>query len=98
MRSVLQSGLAIADRGAELYDKLAGFVADLEQVGAALDRAKASHAQALGKLHTGKGNVLRQAELLRDLGVKPKKQLPAALVGAAEIEARDDASNAVDEV
>jgi DNA recombination protein RmuC len=72
---------AIADRGAELYDKLAGFVGDLEQAGVAIDRAKAAHAQALAKLHTGKGNVLRQAELLRDLGVKPKKQLPVALVG-----------------
>jgi DNA recombination protein RmuC len=82
---------AIADRGAELYDKLAGFVGDLEQAGVALDRAKAAHAQALAKLHTGKGNVLRQAELLRDLGVKPKKQLPAALDGAAADEVDGEA-------
>jgi DNA recombination protein RmuC len=74
---------AIADRGAELYDKLTGFVADLEQAGAALERAQSAHAHALTKLHTGKGNVIRQAELLRELGVKPKKQLPAALVDVA---------------
>jgi DNA recombination protein RmuC len=83
---------AIADRGAELYDKLAGFVADLEQVGTSLDRAKTAHAQAVSKLHVGKGNVLRQAEMLRELGVKPKKQLPAALVGAPEADGTEDAA------
>ncbi len=30
----------------------------------------------LQKMSTGKGNLVRQAELLKDLGVKPKKSLP----------------------
>lgn len=73
----------IAERGAQLYDKLAGFVQDLEAVGTKLDAARDSHAAALAKLATGRGNVIRQAELLRELGVKPSKALPKGLVEAA---------------
>ncbi len=74
----------IADRGAELYDKLVGFVADLEAVGASIDKAKGSYALAFSKLRTGKGNAIRQAEMLRQLGVKPKKHLPPSVIVEAE--------------
>jgi DNA recombination protein RmuC len=70
----------IVNRGAELYDKLVGFVDDLKDVGARLEQAKASYGAALSKFSTGKGNVIRQAEMLKDMGVKPKKNLPAELV------------------
>ncbi len=66
----------IVNRGAELYDKLVGFVDDLKSVGDRLEQAKTSYGLALGKLSTGKGNVIRQAEMLKSLGVKPKKYLP----------------------
>ncbi len=70
----------IARRGAELYDKLAAFVADLQEVGRHLARAQGAHEEAVKKLSTGRGNVLRQAERLRELGVKPDKALPAELL------------------
>ena len=70
----------IAQRGAELYDKFAGFVADLRQVGAKLDDARNAYSSAEKKLVEGKGNVLRQAEMLKELGVKPRKDLPADLL------------------
>lgn len=73
----------IVNRGAELYDKLTGFVDDLKSVGDRLDQAKTSYGQALNKLSTGKGNVIRQAEMLKELGVKPKKSLPTDLVEAS---------------
>jgi DNA recombination protein RmuC len=77
----------IVNRGAELYDKLVGFVDDLKSVGDRLEQAKSSYGQALSKLSTGKGNVIRQAEMLKGLGVKSKKALPAELVdGSAEDE------------
>jgi DNA recombination protein RmuC len=72
----------IADRGAKLYDKFRGFVEDLQKVGERLRQADESYQGALGKLSTGSGNLIHQAELLRDLGVKPKKTLPAGLVEA----------------
>lgn len=70
----------IAKRGAELYDRLVGFVEDLQAVGNRLAQAQVAFESAQRKLAVGKGNVIRQAEMLRDLGVKPTKALPAPLL------------------
>lgn len=71
----------IAKRGGELYDRLSDFVKDLEVVGERLRQAQTSYEDAHRRLSTGKGNVIRQAEMLRDLGVKPTKKLPSQLIG-----------------
>ena len=76
----------IARKGADLYNKLASFVADFSEVGNRLDNAQRSYADAMSKLHTGKGNVIRQAEMLKALGVKPTKQLPQGLIELAQQE------------
>jgi DNA recombination protein RmuC len=76
----------IARKGADLYNKLAAFVADFSEVGSRLDTAQRSYSDAMSKLHTGKGNVIRQAEMLKKLGVKPAKQLPQGLVELAQQE------------
>lgn len=70
----------IARRGAELYDRLCAFVAELEKVGERLTQAQDSYREAWTKLSTNKGNVIRQAQMLKELGVKPSKALPATLV------------------
>jgi DNA recombination protein RmuC len=79
----------IARKGADLYNKLAGFVADFVEVGKRMEQAQTSHASALAKLHTGPGNVIRQAEMLKGLGVNPTKQLPQGLVELAGQESLD---------
>lgn len=73
----------IAKRGAELYDKLVGFVEDLESLGNRLKQAQKDYDAAHGKLTSGRGNVIRQAEMLKQLGVKPTKALPTTLTEAA---------------
>ncbi len=73
----------IAKRGAELYDKLVGFVEDLESLGNRLKQAQRDYDAAHGKLTGGRGNLIRQAEMLKQLGVKPSKTLPAGLVEIA---------------
>ena len=73
----------IARRGAELYDRLADFVKDLELVGARLKQAQDAYGDAHKRLSTGRGNVIRQADMLRALGVKPTKTLPEPLLAAA---------------
>jgi DNA recombination protein RmuC len=73
----------IARRGAELYDKLSAFVGDLQKVGAKLKDAQSAYDDAEKRLSTGKGNVIRQAQMLKELGVKSTKALPSALVDAA---------------
>ncbi|MGQ0618355.1 MAG: DNA recombination protein RmuC [Panacagrimonas sp.] len=73
----------ISSRGAELYDRLVGFVTDLHKVGERLEQAQASYESARRKFSEGGGNVIRQAEMLKKLGVKPGKSLPAKWVDAA---------------
>jgi DNA recombination protein RmuC len=73
----------IVRRGGELYDKLAAFAKDLQDVGRSLDAARSSYDEAQKKLATGRGNAIRQAELLKGLGVRPAKTMPAALVDQA---------------
>jgi len=75
-----------------LYDKFVGFIADLEDIGKRLKAAQSSYDDAYGKLASGKGNLVRQVERIRELGLKPAKALPAQLTDAAlEAEARIDA-------
>lgn len=79
----------IANRGAELYDKLMGFLTELDKVGAHLTQAQGSFDDARRKLSNGKGNVIRQAQMLVELGVKPTKKLPRSFLAAPE--ANEDA-------
>jgi len=78
-----QNAKDIALRGGLLYDKFVNFVDDLEDIGKRLRMARDSYDKARTKLHSGTGNLVRQAELLRDLGVSPKKSLPQDMVEAA---------------
>jgi DNA recombination protein RmuC len=80
----------IASRGAELYDKLVGFVDDLESLGTKLKQAQTAYDGAYNKFAGGRGNVIRQAEMLKELGVKPTKQLQQKLVDLASDELPDD--------
>jgi DNA recombination protein RmuC len=75
--------LEIAKRGGDLYDKFVGFVEDLQSVGMRLTQAKNSYDEAYGKLSTGRGNLVRQAELLKGMGVKARKSLPPQLTAEA---------------
>jgi DNA recombination protein RmuC len=73
----------IAKRGGELYDKLVGFVDDFEKIGDRLKQAQKSYDDAFGKFTSGRGNVIRQALMLKKLGVKPTKSLPPSLIELA---------------
>ena len=65
----------IVRRGTALYEKLVGFTETFERVGDTLKAASSAYDTALGQLSEGKGNVIRQAEMLKELGITPKKQL-----------------------
>lgn len=62
---------AIYARAAQLYEKFQGFQADFLAVGDKLRTAFAAYEEAHSKLSAGKGNFVRQVEMLRDLGVTP---------------------------
>jgi DNA recombination protein RmuC len=72
-----------------LYDKFVGFVTDLEDIGKRLKAAQSSYDDAYGKLASGKGNLVRQVERIRELGLKPAKLLPEHLT---EVSMEDEAA------
>jgi DNA recombination protein RmuC len=71
---------AIADRGSKLYDKFVGFVSNLDRVGDYMEKAQNSYKDAYSQLSTGNDNLVRQANKLKELGVKTKKSLPNHLL------------------
>ncbi len=79
----------VMNRGAELYDKFVGFVSDLEAVGKSLRAADQSYLAAMKKLSEGRGNLLRQVEMLKQLGIRTSKNLPQNLLDAAAVEEPD---------
>ncbi len=78
-----QNAQAIAERGAALYDKFVGFVDNMEKLGGQLDKSQKTFETAFGQLTSGSGNLVGQAEKLRDLGLKTKKKLPPSLTNSA---------------
>lgn len=75
-----RNSMEIAERGAKLYDKFAGFVENLEKVGKNLDLAKNVYNDAYKQLYTGNDNLIIQTQKLKSLGIKNKKELPQSLI------------------
>lgn len=85
-----RSAQDLARHCASLYDKFVGFVGDLEDVGKKIDSARSAYDAAHGKLSSGKGNLVRQVERIRALGVKPGKALPPTLLEVSGVEVREE--------
>ena len=82
----------IATRAGRLYDKVVGFVNNLENVGKRLEQAQVAYQNAFGQLSGGRGNLLSQVEGLKALGAKTGKSLSVEFEDVdgelAQIEAR----------
>ncbi len=65
----------IIDRAGKLYDKFVNFTEAMDRLGTSLDRAQSSYRDARGRVLDGPGNVVRQIEQLREMGLTPKKRL-----------------------
>ena len=74
----------ISKKAADLYDKFAGFVGDIEDIGRHLSRTQNSYDSAMNKLSTGNANLIKRAEEFLELGVKPKKQIITKSVSLEE--------------
>jgi DNA recombination protein RmuC len=70
-----KNALLIAEETGKLYDKLCGFVKDLQDVGSWLQKVNEKYNDAFSKLSTGRGNLIKKAEDIKALGVKTSKQL-----------------------
>lgn len=81
-----QNALKISEAGAKLYDKLVGFVDNLEKVGKNMDLAQKSYSDAFSQLYTGRGNLIKRAEDLKNMGLQNKinKSLPQNMIDISE--------------
>ena len=80
----------IADRGSKLYDKFVGFVENMEGVGAKIEDARKAWSASYGQLSSGSGNLISQVAMLKDLGVKSKKELSKDRVSKARELSEED--------
>jgi DNA recombination protein RmuC len=87
-----QNAQAIAERAGAVYDKLRGFVEDMEKLGVQLATVDSTYQAAMTKLTHGRGNLISQANRFVDLGVKVRKPLPKAVLDRAELEMTEDES------
>lgn len=75
-----QHALEIARQGGNLYDKFVNFTEDLIKVGNSLDSTQRVYKDAMKKLYDGKGNLIKRAQLLKELGAKTSKNLDQKLI------------------
>lgn len=80
----------IAERAGRLYDKVRLFVDEMSSLGQSIDKAQESYRQAMKKLASGRGNVLVQAESLRNLGVEVKREINPELMEQAQSEGSEN--------
>ncbi|MEA2041729.1 MAG: DNA recombination protein RmuC [Bacteroidota bacterium] len=73
------NAIEIAHRGGKLYDKFVNFAENLEDIGSHIQKSQDSYQSAIKQLSTGRGNLVRQVEQLKELGVKAEKQISSKL-------------------
>lgn len=79
-----EHAVRIADSAAKIYDKLRLFVEDFQKIGQQMDATHKTYDQALRRLSEGRGNLLRQVDNFRELGVRVKKKLPVEFSETSE--------------
>jgi DNA recombination protein RmuC len=70
------NAMEIARRGGALYDKFVGFYEQLINLGTCIRKTQECYDDSLNKLKTGKGNLIRQVEMIKELGARSSKSLP----------------------
>ncbi len=70
-----EHALKIAAEAEAMYEKLVSFVDEMNKVGTHLQRAQDSFDTSMNRLKSGRGNIIKRAENIVSLGIKPKKAL-----------------------
>jgi DNA recombination protein RmuC len=84
-----ENARAIADKAGGLYDKICGFVEDVDKLGKQLSTVNKTYDDMRGKLSQGRGNLINQASGFVDLGVKVKKTFPKSIADQAGLDNGD---------
>ena len=73
----------IARLAGRIYEKLALSLEDLVTIGKNLDKSKQDYENVMGRLTTGKGNLVRTAEELKKLGADTTKSIDPKIIEKA---------------
>ncbi len=79
--------LEIARQATALYEKFKGFTDDLVELGVQMQRSQKSYEEAMKKLSTGSGNLVKRVEDFKKLGIKPSKNIDQRLIDKSEEQA-----------
>jgi DNA recombination protein RmuC len=79
----------VMDRGTALYEKFVGFITDMEMIGDSLRKTNDNYSRAMDKLETGRGNLIRQVEMLKKLGLRTNKSIPKNLLDRAGVDQQE---------
>ncbi len=66
----------IASEAEAMYEKLVLFVEEMQNIGTHIQRTQLSYDNAMKRLSSGRGNLIKRAQNMKELGLKPKKSLP----------------------
>jgi DNA recombination protein RmuC len=75
-----RNAMEIAKRGGALYDKFVSLYEDFLNIGKKLEDASKAHQMVIRKMSDGPGNLLRQVDQLRELGVKTDKKIESLAI------------------
>ena len=78
-----RNAMEIAKQSGDLYDKFVGFVDDLISIGKKMDSTQDTYKEAMKKLYSGTGNLIKRTENIKTLGAKASKSLPQTLIERA---------------
>lgn len=75
--------MEIARQAGAMYDKFQNFTEDLIKLGNQMDTSQKTYKEAMNKLTEGKGNLVRSAEKLKEMGAKASKSINPKLLERA---------------
>lgn len=79
----------VMDRGTALYEKFVGFITDMAMLGDSLRKTSDNYLRAMDKLENGRGNLIRQVEMLKKLGLRTNKSIPKNLLDRAGVDQQE---------
>lgn len=82
----IQNIQKIIDSANKMYEKFVNFSDNFVTIGKKLEEAQKTYDQARGQLSFGRGNLIRQLEGMRSMGIRPSKEINPALLQESEPE------------
>lgn len=79
-----RNAVKIAEQGGRLYDAFVLFMKDLEKAAKSVHDAGTALDSAVHRAHTGRGNLVRGFEQMRQLGARTSRELPSNLLEATD--------------